>query len=258
MLRSRHLRSLNDSRVPIDRSGAAPELFFPADIPGLASESLFAYPEALMVRFSIFGIPVQVQPFFWVTLVILGGALDATSAAAILEIGLFVVAGFISILIHELGHALTARKFGAYSEITLQAFGGYAAYSGVRLTRPQTFAVTAAGPGIQILLGLALLFALRSLPEMNRNAAYFLGTLMGISLVWAVLNLLPVLPLDGGQMLNAVLGPPRIKVTLWVTIIVSIGVGLILYVIFHSILFSLFLGMFAWQAFQTLRENRWH
>lgn len=210
-----------------------------------------------MVRFSIFGIPVQVQPFFWITLVILGGALNATSAAAILEIGLFVVAGFISILIHELGHALTARKFGAYSEITLQAFGGYAAYSGVRLTRPQSFAVTAAGPAIQILLGIALWFLFPYLPAMNHNVGYFLYTLMGISLVWAVLNLLPVLPLDGGQMLNAVLGPQRIRITLWVTIIVSIVVGLILYVIYHSLLFSLFLGMFAWQAFQALRENRW-
>lgn len=210
-----------------------------------------------MVRFSIFGIPVQVQPFFWITLVILGGALNATSAAAILEIGLFVVAGFISILIHELGHALTARKFGAYSEITLQAFGGYAAYSGVRLTRPQSFAVTAAGPAIQILLGLALLFSFPYLPAMNHNVGYFLYTLMGISLIWAVLNLLPVLPLDGGQMLNAVLGPQRIRITLWVTIIVSIVVGLILYERTHSLLFSLFLGMFAWQAFQALRENRW-
>ena len=210
-----------------------------------------------MVRFSIFGIPVVVQPFFWITLVILGGALSATNAADILDIALFVIAGFISILIHELGHALTARKFGAYSEITLQAFGGYAAYSGVRLTRPQRFTITAAGPAIQILLGLALLFAFPFLPVLNDNADYFLSTLMGISLFWAVLNLLPVLPLDGGQMLNAVLGPQRLRITLWVTVIVSIVVGLILYVKYHSPLFALFLCMFAWQAFQALRENRW-
>lgn len=210
-----------------------------------------------MVRFTIFGIPVLVQPFFWITLVIIGGALDATSATAILRIGLFVLAGFISILIHELGHALTARKFGAYAAITLQAFGGYAAYSGVRLSRPQSFAVTAAGPVIQILLGLAVFFALQYLPPLNPPADYFLGTLVWISIAWAVLNLLPVLPLDGGQMLNAVLGPQRIRITLWITIIVSILVGLILFQRTHSILFSLFLGMFAWQAYQALRENRW-
>jgi Zn-dependent protease len=211
-----------------------------------------------MVRFSIFGIPVQVQPFFWITLVIIGGALDATSAAAILRIGLFVMAGFVSILIHELGHALTARKFGAYSAITLQAFGGYAAYSGVRLTRPQSFVVTAAGPAVQIMLGLAVLWSFAYLPELNDNAAYFLVTLMQISIFWAVLNLLPVLPLDGGQMLNAVLGPQRIRITLWVTIIVSILVGMLLFKQTHSLLFALFLGMFAWQAYQALRDNRWH
>jgi len=210
-----------------------------------------------MVRFSIFGIPVQVQPFFWITLVIIGGALGATTASAILQVGIFVLAGFISILIHELGHALTARKFGAYSEITLQAFGGYAAYSGVRLTRPQSFAVTAAGPAVQILLGLAVLFSFQFLPELNPNAGYFLWKLMEISLFWAVLNLLPVLPLDGGQMLNAVLGPQRIKITLWITIIVSALVGLILFVRTQSVLFPIFLGMFAWQAYQALRENRW-
>lgn len=210
-----------------------------------------------MVQFTIFGIPVRVQPFFWVTLVIIGGALDANSPSAILRIGLFTLAGFISILVHELGHALTARRFGAYSEIVLQAFGGYAAYSGVRLTRPQSFAVTAAGPAIQILLGLSIYFALPHLPEVNPDAAYFIFTLMGISIFWAVLNLLPVLPLDGGRMLDAILGPERIKITLWVTIIVSVLGALLALKTTRSILFPLFLGMFAWQAWQALRENRW-
>jgi stage IV sporulation protein FB len=211
-----------------------------------------------MVRFSIFGIPVQVQPFFWITLVIIGGAQGADSSAEIFKILLFVLAGFISVLVHELGHALTARKFGAHSEITLQAFGGYAAYSGVRLTRPQSFAVTAAGPGIQILLGLAVFFALPQLTKLNPSAGYFLFTLMVISIFWALLNLLPVLPLDGGQLLNVVLGPQRIRITLWTTIIVSVGVGLLLFQRTGSILFPLFMGMFAWQAYQALRENSSH
>ncbi len=63
-----------------------------------------------MFRFTIFGIPVEVQPFFWITLIILGGASGADSKAAIFEIVLFVLAGFVSIMVHELGHALTARK----------------------------------------------------------------------------------------------------------------------------------------------------
>jgi Zn-dependent protease len=223
--------------------------------PGLARARLLAYQQRRMVRFSIFGIPVRIHPFFWITLGIIGGALEANSPAAILRIGLFLLAGFISILVHELGHALTARKFGARSEITLQAFGGYAAYSGVRLTRPRSFVVSAAGPAVQILLGLALLSAIPHLPALNQNAGYFLHTLIWISLVWAVLNLLPILPLDGGQMLNAALGPERVRITLWVTIIVSVIIGLLAFRHTHSILLPVFLGMFAWQAWQALRQN---
>jgi len=208
-----------------------------------------------MVRFTIFGIPVQIQPFFWISLVIIGGAGNANTPTAVLEIGLFVLAGFISILIHELGHALTARKFGAYSEITLQAFGGYAAYSGVRLTRPQSFLVTAAGPGVQILLGVALFVAFRYLPEFNWQVDYFLLRLMWISLVWAVLNLLPILPLDGGRMVDAILGPERFKITLWITIIVAIAAALLIFERTNSIIFPIFLGMFAWQAIQALKEE---
>jgi stage IV sporulation protein FB len=211
-----------------------------------------------MIRFSIFRIPVEVQPFFWVTLVILGGALGADSSAEIFRIVLFVLAGFVSILIHELGHALSARAYGAQSRITLQAFGGYAAFSGVRLSRKQSFLVTAAGPGIQILLGLLVMALLRVLPEdMNRNGAYFLGILMVISFFWAILNLLPVVPLDGGQMLNALLGPERIKITLWTSIVVAIAAALLIYTTTGSFLFPIFLAMFAWQAFKALKENTW-
>jgi stage IV sporulation protein FB len=209
-----------------------------------------------MVRFTIFGIPVRIEPFFWITLVILGGA-NAATPGDILKVGLFVLAGFFSILVHELGHALTARKFGAYCEITLQAFGGYAAYTGVRLTRPQSFAVTAAGPAVQILLGLAVFCLLPQMREINSDARYFLKTLMWISLVWAILNLLPILPLDGGQMLNSILGPQRIKITLWITIIVSIGIALLMLSTGTGLIFPIFLGLFAWQAIQALKENHW-
>ncbi len=224
--------------------------------PNLALGGILAYQKPHMVRFTIFGTPVLVQPFFWISLVIIGGGLNANSPSSILHVGLFTVAGFISILVHELGHALTARKFGAHSEIVLQALGGYAAFSGVRLSRPQSFAVTAAGPAIQILLGLAIYLSLPHLPPVNPNAAYFIVTLMGISIFWALLNLLPVLPLDGGRMLDAILGPERIKITLWTTIIVAILLAIITLKKTDSILLPIFLGMFAWQAWQALRHDR--
>lgn len=210
-----------------------------------------------MIRFSLFGIPVEIQPFFWLTLIILGGATGADSSEAVFEILLFVIAGFISILTHELGHALTARSFGADSRIVLQAFGGYAAFSGVRLNRKQSFLVTAAGPAIQILLGLLVLGIMKIAPSVNEDGRYFLVILIYISFFWALLNLLPVLPLDGGQMLHALLGPERIKITLWITILVAVTSAVTIFMLTGSFIFPIFLGMFAWQAFQGLKENNW-
>jgi Zn-dependent protease len=223
----------------------------------LARDGHLAYQTRRMIRFSIFGIPVLVHPFFWVTLALIGGALNASSPAAILGICLFLIAGFISILVHELGHALMAMKFGARSEIVLQAFGGYAAYSGARLSRPQSFVITAAGPAVQILLGILVLLLLRQLPEIAPYGRLFLSDLMSISIVWALLNLLPVLPLDGGRMLDAILGPERMQITLWTTIIVASVIAIAALKFTGSILMPVFMGMFAWQAWQALRENRW-
>ena len=125
------------------------------------------------------------------------------------------------------------------------------------MSRMQSFLITAAGPAIQCALGLAVLLLLRSLPDLSNHGFYFLQILMIISFVWAILNLLPVLPLDGGQMLNAALGPARIKITLTISIVVAIVAGLAIFSKTGSILFPIFLGMFAWQAFQALKENHW-
>lgn len=213
-----------------------------------------------MIRFSLFGIPVQVQPFFWITLALIGGAIDADSSEAIFRLGLFLLAGFISVLVHELGHALTARRFGAYTEIVLQAFGGYASYTGARMTRTQSFLITAAGPAIQIALGVIALLFLTKLPNLNPNMDHFLVVLMWISFIWAIINLLPVLPLDGGQMLSAVLGPQRIRITLWVTIVVSVVTSVLAHLylqqFINTFLFAIFFGFFAWQAWKALQETR--
>jgi stage IV sporulation protein FB len=208
-----------------------------------------------MIRFSLFGIPVEIQPFFWISLALLGGALGADSYKDVFRVLLFVLAGFISILVHELGHALTARYFKAQPHIVLQAFGGYAAYSGVRMTRTRSFLVTAAGPAIQIALGAVVYGLLTFIPPLPGDAASFLGMLLLISWFWAVLNLLPVIPLDGGQMLNAALGPARIRVTLWTSIITAGAVAAVMLVLDPgNFIFPIFMGMFGWQAWQALQQ----
>jgi Zn-dependent protease len=212
-----------------------------------------------MIRFTIFGIPVEIQPFFWLTLALIGGNFRADSSTALLLMALFIIAGTISILVHELGHALTIRAFGLPTSITLQAFGGFASYPAGILDRKKSFLVTAGGPAAQLVLAAAAYVVIMNVPAVyeNPNAIYFFGKLFGISLFWALINLLPVLPLDGGQLLHALLGPARVTITLWVSIITAAVAGVAMYQLFHSLVFPVILGMYGYQAYKALPENRW-
>ncbi len=211
-----------------------------------------------MFRFMIFNIPVTVQPWFWLTLAFISGRLFADSARDIVFLLLFLIAGFISILVHELGHALTARNFGKRVEIVLQAFGGYAAYSGGGpMSRKREFLVVAAGPGIQILLGLLALAIQRSVPAMSANMNYFLGVLAGISLVWAILNLLPILPMDGGRLVETALGPGRRKTALTVSCVTGGLICLASFTVFFQPILGIIVGMFAYQSFKALQQPSW-
>ncbi len=207
-----------------------------------------------MLRFSLFGIPVSVQPWFWLVMALIGGGVGARTREEILGLALFVLAGFISILVHELGHALTGRVFGARSTITLHAMGGLAEFQGAWFTRAQNFIVTAAGPGVQILLGLAVFLVVPDLMDLRSVAGGFWRALAVISVFWAVLNLVPILPLDGGQMLHAVLGPQRVKITLWVSILCAVALGGWALMNTSFFIVPILLGYFAYQSWQRLRE----
>ena len=210
-----------------------------------------------MFDFKIFNIPVRVEPWFWITLALISGGLGANTKAALIGVLFFVVAGFISVLVHELGHALSARHFGNRVQIVLQAFGGYAAYQGGRHTRKNTFLITAAGPAIQIALGFVALTIARHFDTMNPRALDFLEDLYRISFFWAVFNLLPILPMDGGRMLETLLGPKNIRITLIVSMVTAIIIGLIGLRITGSLLLVIFMGMFAYQSFKALQQNSW-
>jgi len=212
-----------------------------------------------MIQFSLFNIPIRVLPWFWVTMAFIGGVLYADTKEALFELLLFMLAGFISILVHELGHALTAKHFGKRVEIVLQAFGGYAAYSGGgRLSRLQSFLITAAGPAIQILLGAAVLLLLKQLDELSPNGEYFFTRLCFISFLWAFLNLLPVLPMDGGRLLETVLGPQRIRLTLQISIGTAVLVAVLaMYFRPGNFLLPIFMGMMAYESYKALKGISW-
>jgi len=207
-----------------------------------------------MVRFSILGIPVAVQPWFWLTMAFIGGGLHASNSTEILLVLVFVFAGFLSILIHELGHAIMIRRYGLPVTITLQAFGGFASYPAGGLNRKQSFIVTAMGPGVQFGFGIFILIFARSI-EVPAGSLFgpFLHDLILVSLFWSVLNCLPVYPMDGGQMLAAVLGPSKQRYVHLISAIVAILVGMGGYFYLGTILLPLFMAFFAWQNWQAFQ-----
>lgn len=209
-----------------------------------------------MFSFNIFAIPVRVEPFFWITMAIIGGGLRASNSIEIVSIFIFMLAGFLSILVHELGHALTIRKFGFPTEITLHSFGGYATYPPGRLDRKQSFIVSAAGPGLQILLALFMLTIWRFVPIPQQSLLYkLIWDLLGVSIVWAILNCIPIYPLDGGQMMAAILGPRKENQVYLISAILAVVIGLASFLYLRTFLLPIFMGFFAWQNWQTYQNN---
>ena len=190
---------------------------------GMAGETEFD------VRFRIFGIPVRIHPIFWLSSAFLvwnGDRLD------LVFVGILCV--LVSILVHELGHAVMSRRYGYPSEIVLYFFGGYATTSHFPTWR--RIAVTAAGPGVGLILfGIVYLTwesIIKQAPQLlvQYDAVYFaLQIMLFANLVWNVMNLIPCLPLDGGQIMQALVyrygGRQASDLTMKISIAASGGVA---------------------------------
>jgi Zn-dependent protease len=116
----------------------------------------------------------------------------------------WLVVVFISVLLHELGHALVARRFGLSPQITLYSMGGLTSWSEVTEIPPlKHVAISLAGPAAGFLLGGVLLLAgpplLTAVPSELLTVAY--QDLLWVNIGWGVFNLFPILPLDGGHVL---------------------------------------------------------
>jgi Zn-dependent protease len=116
---------------------------------------------------------------------------------------------FGSLLLHELGHALVARREGVEIEgITLWLFGGVAKFKGMFPSAGAEFKIAVAGPIVSLGIGVffVLIALVGDLPEAVDGVVGYLGY---INLVLLVFNLIPALPLDGGRVLRSILWQTR-------------------------------------------------
>lgn len=159
---------------------------------------------------SLFGIPLFLDPLWFIILGLATlnfsiayqewGTTIAWSAGIVMALLLFA-----SVLLHELGHSLAARSQGIkVNSITLFLFGGIASIEEESKTPAEAFQVAIAGPLVSISLFLLFSLATNITPATGAVSA-MVRDLARINLVVALFNLIPGLPLDGGQVLKAAL-----------------------------------------------------
>lgn len=228
------------------------------------------------IQFRLGSIPVRIEASFWLITLLLGSQLGSA-----VGLGLWVAIELLAVLVHELGHALAAKAFGARPEIVLYGMGGLTRYA-VPKDRPYgrfaSMATSFAGPFAGfVLAALTFVVALSIVPGAtlpDRTATiweylrYSPGTsvlslaivlMLWINVGWGAINLLPILPLDGGNILRALLGgssPDSGTIrALWVSALIAPATAFVLFKLGMPMAAMLF-AYFAFLSIKQLLDTR--
>lgn len=247
-------------------------------------------PSQFDLHFRVAGIPVRVHPYFWVTTVIM--ALSGRGGTPPAELIIWGAVVFVSILVHELGHAFTQRYFGGHPWITLHAIGGLASCDDCDRSPRSQILISLAGPAAGFVLaaivvslmrlgghsigwtwqseipweqaGITRATALSLLggklfwePLASEHANTLLADLLQVNILWGLINLLPVYPLDGGRVARELCTLHSARQGIILSLRISIGVAVAMALIGLAMMGSWYVpilfGYLAFTNFQTLQ-----
>lgn len=235
------------------------------------------------LHFRVAGIPVRIHPLFWLISLAVGYQ-GADPVRLLIWVGVV----FVSILVHELGHALTMRFFGQRARVVLYAMGGMAVPDAspwgigrgyrCRSSREQIL-ISAAGPGAGFLLAgatVGLVFAAGGsvrfplvygfLPDWQFTLSptageawlWLVDFLLQVNIFWGLVNLLPVYPLDGGQIAREICvrqdpyyGTAR---CLWLSMVVGVTVAVVGVVVLQDRYLAILFGWLALSNYLTWQQ----
>jgi len=201
------------------------------------------------LNFHLGDIPVRIHPFFWLGTVILGWNAGEEEGERFKYLLVWVAIALVSVLVHELGHILMGRYFGRRGHIVLTGFCGLAIGSADVPYRWQRIAVSLAGPGAGFLLaGLVIGCSWLAYPDVtlyllgstfgvpvsiqpgaaipNDLVQFVIHNLMWVNIAWGLVNLLPIWPLDGGQISREICEYYRGRDGMRLAMIISFGTAI--------------------------------
>jgi stage IV sporulation protein FB len=239
-------------------------------------------PSQADLHFRLLGIPVRVHPLFWVGGLFLG----ANASHDFLDLVLFVAAFLPAILAHELGHALAAMWYGFRPWITLYGMGGLTSYNPAgnfgrhRLGTSGQILISLAGPIAGFILAAGLAAAIFTVgrgsglhlnpvmgripvlpyldqPAIHSRAVDYCNDLFAITVFWGLINLLPIYPLDGGQIAQEILlvinRRDGIRQSLILSCVTAIAMAVVAITQWHSGLTAIFFGYLAYSSYMLLQ-----
>jgi stage IV sporulation protein FB len=200
-------------------------------------------------------IPITIHTAFWIFAAIIGFFNSLSLTGTIIWVGII----FVSVLVHELGHAFTALLFGQRPRIELVALGGLTYHEGEKLPFWKQFFIALDGPVFGFLLFVLATIFLQFPSFSQGKTGEVLSLFQKVNLFWTILNLVPVMPLDGGQLLRVVLegifGIRGFKYSLIVGMTIAVGMSLFFFLLQYFLVGAIFF-LLAYQSYESWKQSK--